>query len=275
MKPTDQKRALRVLLAALVVLLVLVKAPGQDAGADTLTLVSPDWCPLVCESGRPGVLAKEPGAVVEIVRAIFEEKGHRIVYSAPPWSRAIFATRKGSYTGILAAMKNDAPDFIYPEEEIGLNRMCFYVKAANPWRYQGVESLTTVVLGVIQDYAYDNGEVDDYIKKSRAAANSQVQTVASKTGLEQNFNNLEIDRITVILDECRVVDWYLRNNNLTGTYQQAGCLAEVKMYVAFSPALEQSARYAALFSQGIRALRRSGRLQAILAKYGLKDWKNP
>jgi len=272
MKSTGQTRALLALLATMVVLMV---ATGQDAGADTLTLVSPDWCPLICESDRPGVLAREPGVVVEIVRAIFEEKGHRIVYSAPPWSRAIFATRKGSYTGILAALKNDAPDFIYPEEEIGVNRMCFYVKTTNPWRYQGVDSLTTVVLGVIQDYAYDNGKVDDYIKKSRTAPNSLVQIVASKTGLEQNFNNLELDRITVILDECRVVDWYLKSNNLTGKYQQAGCLNEVKMYVGFSPALEQSPRYAALFSNGIRALRRSGRLQAILAKYGLKDWKNP
>lgn len=271
MKSTVQTSALRVLLATLVVLVVFT---GQEAGADTLTLVSPDWCPLVCDSGRPGMLAREPGAVVEIVKAIFEEQGHRIVYSAPPWSRAIFATRKGSYTGILAAMKNDAPDFIYPEEEIGLNRMCFYVKATNPWRYQGVKSLGTVILGVIQDYAYDNGEVDDYIKRSRATANGQVQIVASKTGLEQNFNNLDLDRITVILDECRVVEWYLKQNNLTGRYQQAGCLNEVKMYVAFSPALEQSPRYAAIFSQGIRALRRPGRLQAILAKYGLKDWKN-
>lgn len=271
MKSTGQKRVLLALLTTLGVLATI----GLGIGGDILTLVSPDWCPLVCESGRPGILEKDPGAVVEIVRAIFEEKGYRVLYSTPPWSRAIFATRKGSYTGILAAMKNDAPDFIYPEEEVGVNRMCFYVKATNPWRYQGVKSLRSVVLGVIQDYAYDNGEVDEYIKKSRTAPNSQVQIVASKTGLEQNFNNLKLDRITVILDECRVVDWYLKNKNLTDMYQQAGCLEEVKMYVAFSPALEQSPRYAALFSKGIRALRRSGRLQAILAKYGLKDWKNP
>jgi len=262
-------------ISRIVLTIVLITGLSMHARADTLILVSGDWCPLICESEKPGVLAKNPGVVVEIVKAIFEEKGHRIIYGAPPWSRAIFETRKGNYTGILAALKNDAPDFIYPEEPVGTNRMCFYVKAPNPWRYQGTDSLTTLVLGVVQDYAYDNGQVDEYIKQNRTAQNGLVQAVASKNGLAQNFNNLELNRVNAILDEYRVVDWYLKNNNLTGKYQQAGCLEEVKMYVGFSPALEQSPRYATLFSQGIEALRRSGRLQAILAKYGLKDWKTP
>jgi len=71
-----------------------------------------------------------------------------------------------------------------------------------------------------------------------------------------------------------VVAHYLKRNNLVGNYQQAGCLEPVKMYIGFSPALEQSHDYAALFSRGMKELRRSGKLQAILNKYGLKDWES-
>jgi polar amino acid transport system substrate-binding protein len=254
-------------------MLVLAAGMHLNAKAETLTLVSADWCPFICESDKPGVLAKKPGFVVDIVKTIFERQGYQVLYAAPPWSRAIFDARMGRYTGILAALKNDAPDFIYPEEELGVNHMCFYVKAGSTWRYDGLPSLASVILGVVQDYAYDNGVLDEYIKKCRAEKNGAVQAAASGRGLEQNLQNIQLGRITAILEERDVVEQYLKRHNVSEKYQQAGCLNEVKMYVGFSPAHEKSNLYAALFSSGMKELRRSGKLNDILHKYGMKDWK--
>ena len=44
------------------------------------------------------------------------------------------------------------------------------------------------------------------------------------------------------------------------------------LYLAFSAEDPDAARYAALWSAGIRRLRAEGRLDAILARYGVTDW---
>ena len=43
--------------------------------------------------------------------------------------------------------------------------------------------------------------------------------------------------------------------------------------IAFSPPLPESPKLANQLSKGIADLRRSGRLQSVLERYGLRDWK--
>ncbi|QTA83556.1 Uncharacterized protein dnl_59690 [Desulfonema limicola] len=55
----------------------------------------------------------------------------------------------------------------------------------------------------------------------------------------------------------------------------AGYGSEVSfIYIAFSPVNPESSKYARILSQGIIELREKGRLQQILGKYHLKDWKD-
>lgn len=46
-----------------------------------------------------------------------------------------------------------------------------------------------------------------------------------------------------------------------------------KVYLAFSPNIAKSSDYAEIFSDGIQALRNSGKLETILARYGLTYWE--
>lgn len=43
------------------------------------------------------------------------------------------------------------------------------------------------------------------------------------------------------------------------------------IYLAFSPARADSARYVELFEQGLQRYRADGRLQALLGKYGVSE----
>jgi polar amino acid transport system substrate-binding protein len=53
----------------------------------------------------------------------------------------------------------------------------------------------------------------------------------------------------------------------------AGSLGEpTPMYIACSPKKESSKDYVKWFDEGLTTLRENGRLNAILAKYGLSDW---
>jgi len=45
-----------------------------------------------------------------------------------------------------------------------------------------------------------------------------------------------------------------------------------EVYIAFSPAISSSKKYAAILDEGIKRLRKEGRLAEILGKYNLEDW---
>ncbi|MNF11992.1 hypothetical protein D3C80_2133530 [compost metagenome] len=66
------------------------------------------------------------------------------------------------------------------------------------------------------------------------------------------------------------MDAYLARSGQQGQLLKAGCRSQdVPIYLAFSPALESSARHAAMFEAGLKRLRESGRMNALLLRYGL------
>lgn len=70
------------------------------------------------------------------------------------------------------------------------------------------------------------------------------------------------------------MDAKLQEMELIGQITPAGQLGEEEtMYIACTPAKETSQHYIKWFDEGTRKLRESGRLAAIMAKYGLSDWR--
>ena len=96
----------RVLSVALSSALVASTAIGE-----TISLRADAWCPYTCDPG-----AAKPGFMIEIAKMALEPAGHKVDYKVLNWARAITETRKGKFTAIVGAAKDDAPDFIYPSE---------------------------------------------------------------------------------------------------------------------------------------------------------------
>ena len=250
-------------------------AQAEDA-ADTSTsgkeisIVADEWCPYNCKPD-----SENPGFMIEIAKQIFEPKGIKINYQVMPWERAIEQTRKGSFNAIVGAGVGDAPDFIYPAEPIGYTSNVFYVKSDSSWKFEDIESLKTVSLGVIDGYTYET-KLDEYIV---ANANNplKIQAVSGETGLDQNFKKLTKGRIDVYLENMNVAQKYIADNNLWGKFKVAGQIQsdDVKqhyLYIAFSPVNAESAGFAKTLSEGVVELRNSGKLKDILNKYNLRDW---
>lgn len=236
------------------------------AHAATVTLVADVWCPYNCEPG-----SAEPGFMIEIAQKSLAKAGHTVDYKNLPWSRAIDETRKGKYDGIIAAVKDDAPDFVFPENQIGLNSSVFLVRKGDPWRYTGIGSLSGVAVGITQDYAYEE-EFDAY-----AAANlkdsTKIQAVSGDDTLSSNLKKLDAKRIGALLDDAAVIGYRLGVEGKQEVYEIGGRLRSAPAYVTFSPAKPSSAEYAKLLSDGVVELRQSGELAKILAKYGQSDWQ--
>jgi polar amino acid transport system substrate-binding protein len=228
-----------------------------------LSLEADYWMPY---NGDGGI---ETGYVLDLAKAIFEPRGIPVVFSMTPWIRAIEDARFGKCMAIVGALKEDVPDFIFPGEETGRGCFVFYVKAGTAWKYAGIASLEGRTLGVIKDYAYFPA-LNELIKTKPRGIHVSFGT----RPLENNLRLLLLDRLDVVIDDCNVMKYFVGKKGLEGQVVPAGDGSELqKNYIAFSPVHPNAKEYAAILTEGIQALRKSGQLRKILAKYGLSDWK--
>jgi polar amino acid transport system substrate-binding protein len=235
--------------------------------AETITLVADAWPPFngIPESNREGYM-------VDIVREIFTEQGYGIHYKLLPWKRAVAETRKGNFDGVIGASPSDAVGFIFPEQELTRNVLSFYVKKDNPWKYTGVESLQQLSLGVIHGYDYRQW-LNDYVSK-HSKDKQQVQIVTGEDPLRRNLKKLINNRLDVIVDNEAAIRSVAKSMGILADIKAAGYGTEPSFcYIAFTPNRPSSKQYADILSQGIISMRKSGRLQEILDKYGLQDWR--
>ncbi|MHB8764993.1 MAG: substrate-binding periplasmic protein [Deferrisomatales bacterium] len=256
------------LIALLAALSWSTLAP-RAAGADVVSLVADEWCPINCEPG-----AAKPGYAVEVARLVFEKAGHTLEYKTMNWARSLEEARRGKFSGVIGAIPADAPDFVYPAESVGTFANAFFVRAGSPWRYQGIPSLAGVALGVIRDYAYGD-ELDAYVERHRSDP-KRVQVASGDDALDINLKKLAAGRLDVVVESAAVGRYAVHTLGLTD--RVVFCCDDgeaLPSYIAFSPANPRAKEYAELLSKGLVELRASGKLKEILAAYGLADWKKP
>ncbi|MBW1781584.1 MAG: transporter substrate-binding domain-containing protein [Deltaproteobacteria bacterium] len=243
-------------------LLVMISIPSF-AFDDVITVASDCWEPYICcsEPGRNKV-------AVDIFMTVFKRKGYTLNFKKMSWKTAILDTEMGKYNAILCATKGDAPGFIYPEEHVAVQRTCFYTEKSSTWKYKNIESLSDIILGITADYHYSN-EIDKYIKAN--INTPKIQAVHGETPLNQNVFKLKHQRISAMVEDPVIMQYFIYRNNETGL-RQAGCVSgKVKLYIPFSPNNPNSEKYATMFTEGIKELKESGKIQDIYNSYGL-EW---
>lgn len=235
------------------------------AGADEIVLASPDfWCPFSCKAGEP-----LEGFTVDIVRAIFGPAGHQVHLVNENYSRALLDVRAGRYTATPSTFRDEAPDFVLPEQPISRNRYCVYVLPQQHWTYAGPASLGGKRVGIVRNYAYGTG-LDRLIKQQPKLFDTH-----SGDGLtERMLRRLEIGRIDAFIEDESLVAYTLRQKPELKA-RNAGCEAPSYAYMAISPQHPKAQAYARLFSEGMLQLRRTGQLREIMARYGLPEWPLP
>jgi polar amino acid transport system substrate-binding protein len=234
--------------------------------ADTVKLAADSWMPY------NGDGKTETGYFLDVAKKVFGDAGHTMVFEAMPWSRAMDSARKGLLNGIVGAAEDDAPDFIFPRNELAMVNTEYFVKKGSPWRYAGVDSLRKIKLSIIKDYAYDE-ELDAYIEENQNSKD-RLDVAYGDNPLESNFQKLLGGRVDAVVDGGAVLRYTANRMKIQGQVESAGIGDPGgPTYIAFSPALASSKKYAELLSDGIDRLRKSGELKKILAAYGLSDWK--
>ncbi len=249
------------MVSVLVIGGTLLTSVSRAAMIDVITV---DFCPYICETGP------RRGVVVDIATAALEQSGHTLRLRFAPWERVVQTTREGGALAALSPAKSEAPDFIFPTENVGTQRFCFFATAGNSWRYTGPQSLKDQRIGVVAGASM--AELNDWLTDPANAKN--IDYIQSSDPASANFRKLSAGRLTVVLEDEAV-----GRDNLTRSGLKAdvvGCLSGEPIYLGLTPApsrAAQSKAIAAAFDAGIAKLRESGALAKILAEYNLKDWK--
>ena len=252
---------------AILVTVLLAGGFGASPGmADEISFVGDEWPPF---NGVPG--SDKEGYFLDIARAVFEPKGHRIIYIIRPWTRAVREVEAGTYDALLGPFKTDTPGLIFPKEEIGFTTLSFFTHKGSTWTFTGLESLNEVRLGIIQDYEYR-----PWLQEFRREHPENFVVISGEDAIFRNLHLLIRGRIDAIPTNEHAFRYRARTAGVLDQVRFAGhdTIGEGrKLYIAFSPGKPTSAIYAELLSEGIRELRQSGLLAEILATYGIKDWK--
>ena len=240
---------------------------ASTVNADTIIIASDNWCPVSC---APGSIHE--GFMVDIAKTVFGKAGHSVDYQIIPWNRTLREVRKGKIHGAIGAYTDDCPDFIFPENELALISFKIFINKKSTWQFNDLSSLENISIGVISDYSYGK-ELDRYIKKNKANS-AKIQVMFGNDPLKKNIKKLTSKRIDALI-ATEPVFWYtVKKLNMGDHFKSAGIInPPEKAYIAFSPALPASKKYAKMLSNGVDELRKSGKLEKILHRYGLTDWK--
>ena len=232
--------------------------------ADVISIRGDFWCPYNCASGTDQL-----GYMIEVAREIFEKHGHKIEYKELNWSRSLEECRGGEVTAVVGANESDAKDFVRTALPLGVSQNCFFGQESQQWKYQGEKSLSGIVVGVVKDYAY--GEPTDSYIKAHGDDPKKVEVISGENVMERNAKKVSEGRVGVLLEDRNVVNFFLATHDQF-KLKEIGCLEKVPLFIAFSPKNPKSKSYARLLSDGLKQMRKNGRLKSILEKYHVKDW---
>lgn len=231
-----------------------------------VVLAADVWCPYTCEKGLG-----QDGFAVDMAREIFEAAGFEVEYRVMSWRRALSEATNGYIDGVLGADRSEAHWLIYPEEELGSTAGDFFVLKSNPWRYAGTSSLVGVRLALVAGYGI-HPDIAEFLQ--RRGREALVQYTVSQDPLEENLRKLVAGRVDAILDDRTAILYEAEKLGVLDLIEYAGSDdVPANLYVAFSDKSPRSRNLARIWDRGVRKLRASGRLEAILARYGLHDWK--
>lgn len=231
----------------------------------TISLRADEWCPYNCAPD-----SDHPGYMIEIARAVFEEAGHVIDYQTLNWARSLAETRKGKYSGVIGATLDEVPGFV-AGPALGFSNDSFAVRPGSIIDTKRGNPFAGLTLGAIRGYDYYK-PVNDYIK-AHGDDRALVQFTFGDDALEQNLRKLVDGRVDFVIDDGNVLRRTIHDLGLTADLLLIETDEPETVHIAFSPEDPNAETYAALMRDGVDQLRRSGGLERILTRYGLRDWE--
>jgi len=227
----------------------------------TINIAAIDWCPQICNKDI------KKGYIVDLVKEVFKETQYQIDIQIYPWSRAIKLVGSGRADALLSPAKAEAPQLLFPETEVGKQRMCFFTSVKSNWTYSNISSLKNKVIGIAADTSIE--ELNDYVKIN--PQQFQYQPYHDRF-IIQNALKLDKERMDAFLFTKNSTIYELKKFDIWHKYRIAGCVSQAKIYMAFSPVKSNKVDIKAIikvFDHQMNKLNKTSFISQLMAKYAL------
>ncbi|MEH6442764.1 MAG: transporter substrate-binding domain-containing protein [Oceanospirillaceae bacterium] len=231
--------------------------------ATELSVASIDWCPQVCANSNMA------GYITDTAEMVFKDSPYKLNIQTYPWSRSIKLVEFGEKHALLSPAKKEAPSLIFPRNEIGIQRMCFFKLASSSWEFNGLESLKGLRIGIASHTSIE--ELSDYADKNRHQFHYMPY---HKNYIEQSLKKLKLNRLDTFLFTYNSTVFEMKEKGVFSNYKAAGCVSQAKVYLAFSPHPDlNTGPMISYFDKRMDELRATDAISNILKKYDLNDWQ--
>lgn len=211
------------------------------------------------------------GFIIDIEREIFERAGYQLNFKAFPYSRALLDTSKGKFDFCASLVPMAIEGLTYPKNEVAELKTVFVIKKNNPWRYQGIASLSGKVIGNIISYDYSSisKAYNDYLHSDDA----QVTALSGDNVTARMLRMISKGRVETYSDSKSLLEYTMLQNDMAGQFEFTGTLGNVLLTKpGFPESAENSAELIKVFDRGMDRIRADGTLEKIMKKYGLSAW---
>ena len=248
-------------MKSLLVVLTALLLPLSVSATD-VRIQCDRWMPL---NGTPQ--EQPPGYAIELLVEVFaEQPTDTITYTLEPWTTSIANATKGEADAVIGAAKDEAPRLLFPKEPIAHITYGFWALKDNRFTYSA-DALRTARIGVIKGYTYWPA-LDKLVQDK----SSNITVYGGDNPLTDAIAGLVNGDIELFPEFKPVFAWALKEqeldpNDFVSKFEADGGL----IYVAFTNSAHGQ-ELATKWDERIAAMRRTGKLQEILSRYGVTDW---
>lgn len=222
-----------------------------------IRLATGEWAPYISKN------LEHYGCDAWLVTEAFSSVGLKVEYGFFPWSRAYQQALDGAWDGTFewANTPEHRDKFYLSADYLSEQEWIFFYRADKPFDWQTLNDLTGKTVGLTSGYVYSNRFVELQRK-----GNVRFETASSDIA---NFQRLLAGRIDVFPIESKVGQLILENN--FSAEERAQLKAHPKAFDAFQPYLlltkgvPGNKQRIALFDQGFKQLKASGRYAEIMS----------
>jgi polar amino acid transport system substrate-binding protein len=235
---------------------------------DTITLRADTYLPY---NGDPK--SDKPGFIIEIAKAVFSQRGAVVDYQLMPWTRVIEDVEAGKLDGAVGGEPEGTPNLSFPGVAQGFWKPVLVTPAASTWVYNGQASLADRAIGVVQDYDYGTDAAGHSYTEWLAANPKKVQALKGDKPIDLAVGMLAKSRLDLFIEDWGVIQAACASAKVdVASLRNAGPAGPgYELFIAFAPT-ERGKALAKELGEGTTALRASGKLASILARYGVADW---
>ncbi|MCP3921203.1 MAG: amino acid ABC transporter substrate-binding protein [Desulfobacterales bacterium] len=237
---------------------------------NTIKFVWNSYCPYTCNPSS----GETPGYAMEIVVEIFKNSKYKAVFSEiRSWNRAMNMVKNGDSDAIIFTFypSNAEKLFIVPKEVMAIEKnICFAIRKDSQWKLKNVNSLKNLEqIGVYKDTIWLDKTFTAFEKKHT----NKFNYLHGDNIIERAFKMLFNGRIDAWEDAETILKYQIHKRKIKNLRIEKYTLKTVSTGgTLFSKKNKKSKEYAMFLSAGIKKLRKSGKLEKIIKKYGLDLW---